>query len=123
MIEVEKYNHNHDPADGRFTFAGGGGGAGAHHQPPKGSGGTGTGKPGHHGGGSGKTRYAPSSRRSGRGITVSHKKHSLLCSTLMTEYPDIKAGERVTLFDAKRAYLAEADGYGGLVILSSKKLK
>ena len=70
-----------------------------------------------------KTKYAPSKRRSSRGLTVSPKKYASLCGTLNTKYPGLEAGKTRVIYDAKKCYYVEADGNGGMVILSVEKIK
>lgn len=70
----------------------------------------------------GKTKYAPSARRSGKGITVSEKKYARLTGTLGTQYPGLKKGEIRTIRDAKHRYTVESDGYGGMAILDKTKI-
>lgn len=96
-------NPNHDPQSGKFTSGPGGGSAKA----GKGSGSR-----------KGKTKYAPSSRRNAKGITIGAKKYAKLCGTLDTQYPNLKAGEKRTITDAKYQYDVTADGYGGMIINS-----
>lgn len=96
-------NPNHDPQSGKFTSGPGSGSAKA----GKGSGSR-----------KGKTKYAPSPRRSTKGITVGKKKFAKLCGTLNTQYPGLKAGEKCTITDAKYQYRVTADGYGGMIINS-----
>lgn len=78
------------------------------------------------GGGSskiGKTKYAPSPQRSHKGIQIGAKKYAKLCGTLGTQYPGLSAGEVRYIRDAKRIYKVEADGYGGMAVLSSYPIK
>lgn len=92
------FNPYHDPSDGRFTS----------------------------GGKSGKmkkTKYAPSAQRNKGGIQLSPKKYARLTGTLNTRFPGLKAGEKRTIADAKYKYTVEADGYGGMSILRSEKIK
>ena len=92
------YNPHHDPSNGRFTS----------------------------GGGSGKirkTKYAPSPQRSHKGIQIGAKKYAKLCGTLGTQYPGLSAGEVRYIRDAKRIYKVEADGYGGMAVLSGYPIK
>lgn len=92
------YNSYHDPSNGRFTSGGGSGKMG-------------------------KTKYAPSSRRSTKGLTVSPKKYAKLCGVLDTQYPGLKSGEIRQIRDAKRTYTVRADGYSGLKVLCADKIK
>lgn len=78
--------------------------------------------PGPHKAKKGKTKYAPSARRSGKGITVSEKKYARLTGTLGTQYPGLKKGEIRTIRDAKHRYTVESDGYGGMAILDKTKI-
>ncbi len=96
-------NPYHD-ARGRFTFG-----------PSSGRGG------GSSGGPFGKTKYAPSPRRNG-GITVNPKTYARLCGVLNTRYPGLQAGDIRQIRDAGYRYAVKADGYGGMEILSRKKL-
>lgn len=78
------------------------------------------------GGGSGTikgTKYAPSPQRSCKGVQIGAKKYAKLCGTLETQYPGLNAGEVRYIRDAKRLYKVEADGYGGMRIISSRKIK
>lgn len=95
---VIDYNPYHDPATGRFTSGGGSGKIG-------------------------KTKYAPSPQRSHKGIQIGAKKYAKLCGTLGTQYPGLSAGEVRYIRDAKRIYKVEADGYGGMAVLSSYPIK
>lgn len=70
----------------------------------------------------GKTKYAPSKRRSSKGITVNPKKYAKLTGVLGTQYPGLKAGEKVTIRDAKCRYDVTADGHGGMIINRRIKL-
>lgn len=71
----------------------------------------------------GKTKYAPSPQRSHKGIQIGAKKYAKLCGTLGTQYPGLSAGEVRYIRDAKRIYKVEADGYGGMAVLSSYPIK
>lgn len=95
---VIDYNPYHDPATGRFTSGGGSGKIG-------------------------KTKYAPSPQRSHKGIQIGAKKYAKLCGTLGTQYPGLSVGEVRYIRDAKRIYKVEADGYGGMAVLSSYPIK
>lgn len=95
---VIDYNPYHDPATGRFTSGGGSGKIG-------------------------KTKYAPSPQRSHKGIQIGAKKYAKLCGTLGTQYPGLSAGEVRYIRDAKRIYKVEADGHGGMAVLSSYPIK
>ena len=95
---VIDYNPYHDPATGRFTSGGGSGKIG-------------------------KTKYAPSPQRSHKGIQIGAKKYAKLCGTLGTQYPGLSEGEVRYIRDAKRIYKVEADGYGGMAVLSSYPIK
>lgn len=78
------------------------------------------------GGGSGTikgTKYAPSPQRSCKGVQIGAKKYAKLCGTLETQYPGLNAGEVRYIRDAKRLYKVGADGYGGMRIISSRKIK
>lgn len=75
------------------------------------------------GGKIGKTKYAPSAQRNKGGIQLSPKKYAKLTGTLNTRFPGLKAGEKRILVDAKHRYVVEADGYGGMSILRSEKIK
>ena len=95
---VTDYNPYRDPSTGRFTS----------------------------GGGSGKmekTKYAPSKQRSHKGVQIAPKKYAKLCGTLGTQYPGLNAGEVRYIRDASRIYKVEADGYGGMAVLSSYLIK
>ena len=70
-----------------------------------------------------KTKYAPSPQRSHKGIQIGAKKYAKLCGTLGTQYPGLSAGEVRYIRDAKRIYKVEADGYGGMAVLSSYPIK
>lgn len=91
-------NENHDPANGRFTSGGGGGKMG-------------------------KTKYAPSKQRNHGGVQLGAKRYARLCGTLGTQYPGLNAGEIRYIRDAGRLYKVKADGYGGMTVLSSRKIK
>lgn len=71
----------------------------------------------------GNTKYAPSPQRSHKGIQIGAKKYAKLCGTLGTQYPGLNAGEVRYIRDAKRIYKVEADGYGGMAVLSSYPIK
>lgn len=71
----------------------------------------------------GKIKYAPSPQRSHKGIQIGAKKYAKLCGTLGTQYPGLSAGEVRYIRDAKRIYKVEADGYGGMAVLSSYPIK
>lgn len=71
----------------------------------------------------GKTKYAPSPQRSHKGIQIGAKKYAKLCGTLGTQYPGLSAGEVRYIRDEKRIYKVEADGYGGMAVLSSYPIK
>jgi len=92
------FNPHHDPSSGRFTSGGGSGKIGG-------------------------TKYAPSPQRSHEGIQLKPKKYAKLCGTLNTRFPGLKAGEVRRIFDAKRVYTVKADGYGGMQVMSVKKIK
>ena len=70
-----------------------------------------------------KSKYAPSPRRNPKGITVGKKTYARLTGTLNTRYPDLPEGEIRYIRDAKRVYRVKADGYGGMTILESYKIK
>lgn len=74
-------------------------------------------------GGSGGRKYSASPRRSKSGIDVGAKKYAQLCSTLMTRYPGIKKGEIKTILDNKNTYTIKADGYGGMEIIKTEKIR
>ena len=93
-----RHNENHDPANGRFTSGGGGGRMG-------------------------KTKYAPSKQRNHGGVRLGAKRYARLCGTLGTQYPGLNAGEIRYIRDASRLYKVKADGYGGMTVLSSRKIK
>lgn len=93
-----RHNENHDPANGRFTSGGGGGRIG-------------------------KTKYAPSKQRNHGGVRLGAKRYARLCGTLGTQYPGLNAGEIRYIRDASRLYKVKADGYGGMTVLSSRKIK
>ena len=93
-----RYNENHDPESGRFTSGGGSGKMG-------------------------KTKYAPSPQRNHGGIRLGAKKYAKLCGTLGTQYPGLNAGEIRYIRDTGRLYRVKADGYGGMTVLSSRKIK
>lgn len=93
-----RHNENHDPANGRFTSGGGGGRMG-------------------------KTKYAPSKQRNHGGVQLGAKRYARLCGTLGTQYPGLNAGEIRYIRDAGRLYKVKADGYGGMTVLSSRKIK
>lgn len=93
-----RYNENHDPANGRFTSGGGSGKMG-------------------------KTKYAPSKQRNHGGVQLGAKRYARLCGTLGTQYPGLNAGEIRYIRDAGRLYKVKADGYGGMTVLSSRKIK
>ena len=90
-------NLNHDPRNGRFTSGG-------------------------KGGGKRKTKYAPSPQRNKGGIRLGTKKYAKLCGTLNTRYPGLEKGKTKTICDSKNVYSVRADGFGGMTILSRKKL-
>lgn len=90
-------NPNHDPRNGRFTSGG-------------------------KGGGKRKTKYAPSPQRNKGGIRLGAKKYAKLCGTLNTRYPGLEKGKTKTICDSKNVYSVRADGFGGMTILSRKKL-
>lgn len=93
-----RHNENHDPTNGRFTSGGGGGRMG-------------------------KTKYAPSKQRNHGGVRLGAKRYARLCGTLGTQYPGLNAGEIRYIRDASRLYKVKADGYGGMTVLSSRKIK
>ena len=93
-----RHNENHDPANGRFTSGGGSGKMG-------------------------KTKYAPSKQRNHGGVQLGAKRYARLCGTLGTQYPGLNAGEIRYIRDAGRLYKVKADGYGGMTVLSSRKIK
>lgn len=95
---TEDFNPYHDPSNGRFTSGGGSGTMG-------------------------KTKYAPSHQRSHNGVQIGAKKYAKLCGILDTRYPNLNAGEVRYIRDATRIYKVEADGYGGMVVLNSRKIK
>jgi len=97
------YNPHHDPATGRFTSGGGGSKIGS--------------------GKAGKTKYAPSPQRSHKGIQLKPKKYARLCGTLNTQFPGLKAGDVRCICDAKKVYTVEADGYGGMHVISAVNIK
>ena len=103
MMEA-RANPYHDPGNGRFT-SGPGGGAAVREK------------------GGGGTKYAPSPRRSGKGITVSAKRYARLTGTLNTQYPGLGKGEIRTIRDAKYKYTVRADGFGGMTVVEAKKIK
>ena len=92
------YNSHHDPSDGRFTSAGGSGTMG-------------------------KTKYAPSPQRGKSKIQLKPKTYARLTGTLNTNFPNLEAGEKRTLYDANRMYIVQSDGYGGMKVLCARKIK
>ena len=70
-----------------------------------------------------KTKYAPSPQRNHGGLQLKPKIYARLTGTLNTQYPGLEAGEVRYIRDAKRLYKVEADGYGGMKVLSSRKIK
>ena len=95
---AEDFNPHHDPSNGRFTSGGGSGTIG-------------------------KTKYAPSPQRAHKGVQVGAKKYTKLCGILGTQYPGLNAGEIRYIRDANRLYKVESDGYGGMAVLSSRRIK
>ncbi|MCD7756099.1 MAG: phage portal protein [Firmicutes bacterium] len=93
--EEARANPYHDPKNGRFT--------------------TGGGK-------AKKTKYAPSPQRNKVQIKLAPKRYARLCGTLGTLYPGLKKGEVRIIRDSKYQYTVEADGYGGFITKSIKKL-
>ena len=95
---VFDFNSRHDPSDGRFTSGGGSGTIG-------------------------KTKYAPSPQRSDSPIRLKPKTYARLTGTLNTRYPGLKEGEIRRITSANKRYTVQADGYGGMKILSVRKIK
>lgn len=95
---AEDFNPFHDSSNGRFT----------------GKGGSGT---------IGKTKYAPSPQRSDSPIKLKPKTYARLTGTLNTRYPGLKEGEIRRITSANKRYTVQADGYGGMKILSVRKIK
>ena len=93
--EEARANPYHDPKNGRFT--------------------TGGGK-------AKKTKYAPSPQRNKVQIKLAPKRYARLCGTLGTLYPGLKKGEVRIIRDSKYQYTLEADGYGGFITKSVKKI-
>lgn len=88
-------NPNHDPITGQFTS-----GAGS----------------------IGKTKYAPSPRRNNKGITVKPKTYAMLCGEFNTKYPNAEKGLTGNVYKGKYAYIATADGEGGIMIKYKRKI-
>ena len=95
---AEDFNPFHDSSNGRFT----------------GKGGSGT---------IGETKYAPSPQRSDSPIKLKPKTYARLTGVLNTRYPGLKAGEVRRITSANKRYTVQADGYGGMTILSVHKIK
>ena len=75
------------------------------------------------GGKIGKTKYAPSPQRNHKGMQLKPKVYARLTGVLNTQYPGLDTGEIRYIRDAKRIYKVEADGYGGMAVLSSYLIK
>ena len=71
----------------------------------------------------GKTKCAPSPQRAHKGVQIGAKKHTKLCGILGTQYPGLNVGEIRYIRDANRLYKVESDGYGGMAVLSSRRIK
>ena len=92
------YNPHHNPSNGRFTSGGGSGIIG-------------------------KTKYAPSPQRSFSGIQLKPKTYARLTGILNTRFPGLEAGEKRRINDGKHWYIVQADGYGGMEILETWKVR
>jgi phage-related protein (TIGR01555 family) len=92
------FNPHHDPSNGRFTNGGGSGKMG-------------------------KTKYAPSPQRNMGSVQINSKKYAKLCGILGTQYPGLRSNEIRYIRDANRVYKVRADGYGGMTVMSSYRIK
>lgn len=95
---LEQRENPYRGADGRYTFGPGGGGKKR------------------------KTKYAPSPQRNQGGIQLSPKKYAKLTGTLNTRFPGLETGEIRVVRDANYEYRVEADGFGGFITLSKRKI-
>lgn len=69
------------------------------------------------------TRYAPSPPRNDSPIKLKPKTYARLTGVLNTRYPGLEEGEIRRITSANKCYTVQADGYGGMIILSVRKIR